>query len=165
MAMLKTLARKGSARDIRAYLEREGRSLAFDSNVFSEDDDWASLMDETRALAGKDEGRGYYHVVISPDPRDSATLEQVRALATRWVSERYPEAEWVANYHDDNGIVHAHVVLNSVAQTTGKKIHLDKKDVREDAAALQSICREMGLTAFQRGRLASRRCRVPRYAS
>ena len=153
MAMLKTLARKGSARDIRAYLEREGRSLSFDSNVFSEDDDWASLMDETRALAGKDEGRGYYHVVISPDPRDNATLEQVRALATRWVSERYPEAEWVANYHDDNGIVHAHVVLNSVDQTTGKKIHLDKKAIRGDAAALQSICREMGLTAFDQCRI------------
>lgn len=154
MAMLKTLARKGSARDIRAYLEREGRSLAFDSNVFSEGDDWASLMDETRSLAGKDEGRGYYHVVISPDPRDNATLEQVRALTTRWVSERYPEAEWVANYHDDNGIVHAHVVLNSVAQTTGRKIHIDKTGVREDAVALQSICREIGLSAFDQCRIA-----------
>lgn len=166
--MLKVLARKGSTRrvadyltrgeatrEVAEYLTRNGRSLAFDSNAYDFDEDWSRGMDETRRSWGKDspDGRSYYHMVVSPDPRDDATLEQVRDLVRSWMGERYPESEWVAHYHDDNGITHAHIVMNAVLPSTGKKVHMSNADVRGDAEALQRLSRERGLSYFEGPRI------------
>lgn len=148
MAMLKTRACKGSARNIREYLEREGRSLAIDSSFAVEGEAWDEMIDETVGRLSKGRGRSYYHFVISPDPRDEATLEQVRDLATSWVTERYPDTYWVCEYHDDNGIVHAHVVLCATSPVTGRKVHRTGSWCLEDATVLQRLCREKGLRSF-----------------
>jgi hypothetical protein len=151
MAMLKVLARRGSTTKIKQYLERDGRSLAFDSSIPHAEGDWCEQMDGWRKMCEKTTGRSYYHVVISPDPRDKASLEQVRELATRWVAERYPDSMWVAEYHDD-GHIHAHVVINAVGLDE-KKIHMDRKCVTQDALALQSLCKEMDLSYFENARV------------
>ena len=44
--------------------------------------------------------------------------------------------------HIDNGIPHAHIVVNSVNPVDGRKIHLDDNDVQADAMELQRICRD-----------------------
>ncbi len=111
-------------------------------------DDWDRVMDDTRRLWGKDVGRKYYHFVISPDPEDGLTAEQVRDLAVEWARERYAGKEWVVETHDDNGIPHAHVVVNSVDPNDGYKIQISDDDVRKDAMSLQVICKEHGCSAF-----------------
>lgn len=150
MAMIKTLARKQrGCKDIKSYLERGGRSLALDtSDAVMDVENWDTWMDQTRALYGKDEGRRYYHFVISPDPKDGIGIDSLRDMATAWARERYPEGEWAIEYHDDNGIPHAHVVLNSVLPSTGGKVHMSAKDVREDALALQRIGAELGCSVM-----------------
>lgn len=158
MAMLKTLVRKaGGCKNIQRYLERKDRSLAVDANGVSDTGAWADEFDDMRMYHGKDAGRKYYHFVISPDPKDKASLEEVRALATRWARERYPHGQWVIEYHDDgaNGGVHAHVVLNAVVPEDGRKVQMSNADVEADAVCLQRLCREMGLTYYtdDKGRL------------
>lgn len=168
MTMLKVLARKGSTRrvadyltrgeatrEVADYLTRNGRSLAFDSNAYDFDEDWSAGMDETRRAWGKDDPgkRSYYHIVISPDPKDHASLEQVRELVRSWMGERYPESEWVAHYHNDNGITHAHIVMNAVLPATGRKVHMSNETVRTDAMRLQEMSRDRGLTWFKNPRM------------
>lgn len=150
MAMLKTLARKErGCKDIKVYLERDGRSLGIDSSDSVMDvEHWDAWMDATRTVFDKDTGRRYYHFVISPDPKDGVDLKTLRKIATSWARERYPDGEWVIEYHDDNGIPHAHVVLNAVIPQTGLKVHLDSDDIRKDASALQSIAAENGCSVM-----------------
>ena len=150
MAMLKSLVRKiGGCKQIKDYLARDGRAVTFDSSLpYLGPDDWDRVMDDTRRLWGKDVGRKYYHFVISPDPEDGLTAEQVRDLAVEWARERYAGKEWVVETHDDNGIPHAHVVVNSVDPNDGYKIQISDDDVRKDAMSLQVICKEHGCSAF-----------------
>lgn len=148
MAMLKTLVRKaGGCRQIKDYLARDGRAQTFDSSMATlSAQDWDVVMDETRRAWGKDVGRKYYHFVISPDPRDKAGVEQVRSLACEWAAERYAGKEWVVETHVDNGIPHAHVVVNSVDPCDGRKIQISGSDAALDTATLQAMCRNRGLT-------------------
>lgn len=150
MAMLKTLARKfGGCKQIKDYLARNGRAVTFRSSSIDLDSaGWDGQMDATRQVFGKDTGRKYYHFVISPDPEDGLDAKAVDALACDWVRERYSGYQWVIETHIDNGIPHAHIVVNSVNPIDGRKIHLDDDDVQADAMELQRICRDYGYTAF-----------------
>ena len=150
MAMLKTLARKfGGCKQIKDYLARNGRAVTFRSSSIDLDSaGWDGQMDATRQVFGKDTGRKYYHFVISPDPEDGLDAKAVDALACDWVRERYSGYQWVIETHIDNGIPHAHIVVNSVNPVDGRKIHLDDDDVQADAMELQRICRDYGYTAF-----------------
>ena len=150
MAMLKTLARKfGGCKQIRDYLARNGRAVTFrTSSIDLDSADWDEQMNATRQMFGKDTGRKYYHFVISPDPEDGLDARAVDTLAYDWVRERYGAYQWVIETHIDNGIPHAHIVVNSVNPVDGRKIHLDDDDVQADAMELQRICRDYGYTAF-----------------
>ena len=77
-------------------------------------------MDATRAAAGNDlpwrgrAARTWKHYVISPDPRNGVSLDELRELATAWVRRWFPDCEVAVVYHDDNAgrIPHAHVVVS-----------------------------------------------------
>lgn len=149
--MLKTLYRKhGGCEAIQNYIEKEGRCLAYDygPNV-SDTRNWARSFDDTRKVWQKDEGRKYYHIIISPDPEDGCDLTTLRDLATSWMQERYPETEYVIGYHDDNGHLHAHIAMNSVIPDTGYKVQISDRDVTDDAMTLQRMCKERGLSYFE----------------
>lgn len=149
MAMLKTLARKGgTCADIKRYLEREGRAVTLDCSYDVRAERWSDDFDETRELWGKNDGRTYYHFVISPDPEDGLSAGDVRELACAWVQRAHPDAQWVVETHVDNGIPHAHIVANAVLPLTGKKLHFSNAEVAEDAATLQALCKERGMSAF-----------------
>lgn len=148
MAMLKVLARRGSAKRVMEYLAKDGRAVAFESSFAAPGEDWSATMDDVARELGRGGKRSYYHVVISPDPRDGLDVDAAMGLATRWVAERYPEAMWVAEAHDDTGIPHVHVIVGATLPASGRKIHMDNDWVREDARALQRICRELGMSAL-----------------
>lgn len=158
MAMLKTLYRKhGGCKQIKNYiengiknyLEKGSRNLAYDySDLIIDRENWAQQFDDTRKSWGKDEGRKYYHIIISPDPQDNCSLETLRDLATSWMLERYSGKEYVIGYHNDNGHMHAHIVMNSVDPMTGYKINMSNKDIVDDTMTLQRMCKERGLAYF-----------------
>ena len=122
MAMLKTLARKfGGCKQIKDYLARNGRAITFRSSSIDLDrSDWDEQMNATRQMFGKDTGRKYYHFVISPDPEDGLDAKAVDTLAYDWVRERYSGYQWAIETHIDNGIPHAHIVVNSVNPVDGR---------------------------------------------
>lgn len=172
MTMLKTIPGHKTVYWIGRYLlygDRGSgayRALAVDSRGIVDDARFWREMDETRRAHGKfmasskGRPREYYHFILSPDEADKATLEQVRELAGRWVDENIDDGFQVAIvYHDDNderieggkdGIVHAHVVVNSVNMLTGAKLQIGSagKGVDEMADSAQRISEEIGLSAF-----------------
>ena len=142
MANLKAITGHTSARGVMRYLERGGRALARDflnlaPPVAGEGPgdlpehgpyDWAAAMDATRAAAGNDlpwrgrAARTWKHYVISPDPRNGVSLDELRELATAWARRWFPDCEVAVVYHDDNAgrIPHAHVVVNNTVLLDGQ---------------------------------------------
>lgn len=97
----------------------------------------------------------YREFIISPDVADLANLDQVRKLAARWALENFPTAEVAIVFHDDNkerigngkaGIVHAHVVVNSVDLATGRKVTISNARVRVLHNSLQRIAEGLDLS-------------------
>jgi len=158
--MLKAIAGHTSARGICRYLTKKDRALAEDYlNIDAPEGargfDWAAVMDETRRAFGNDipwrgkRVRTYKHYVISPDPKDGASLSALRELATAWAEEHFSEFEVAIIYHDDNerGIPHAHVVVNNTNIETGRR--LQDPDPKALAESLQSIAERQGLTTLR----------------
>lgn len=163
MPMLKTIAGHTSAQGICRYLTGKNRALASDYLNIENPDlehpeaafDWAAVMDATRRAYGNDlpwrgkRVRTYKHYVVSPDPKDGISLEALRSLATAWAQEHFPDHEVAIAYHDDNqnGIPHAHVVVNNTNLETGRR--LQDPDPKALASSLQEIAEGQGLTALR----------------
>ena len=117
--------------------------------------DWARVMDSTRRSFGNDlpwrgrRVRTYKHYVVSPNPKDGIGLEALRELATAWAIEHFFEYEVAIVYHDDNqnGIPHAHVVVNNTNIETGRR--LQDPDTKALASSLQDIAERQGLSVLR----------------
>ena len=152
----------------RRYFERDGRALARDLLHFSQIDEaarqsgrgvdafeWDVAMDETRHANGNDApwrgrpARTYKHYVLSPDPRDGVSLEELRRLAVRWAEESFPDFQVAIVYHDDNEghVPHAHVVVNNTNLATGNRLRDPDPGLLN--GRLQAIARDMGLSHFE----------------
>lgn len=180
MPMLLTTPAKESCcrRRIKDYLENEfgkspGRALAWDYINLSDKEavHWDQVMDETRKRYGHNTSRAgkpsrqYYHIIISPDPRDAVDLETLRELTTLWAAEMFggPTEDDYENigalgdfqvaiaYHDDNTnhVPHAHLIVNASNLANGKKLWMSK-EIGEHLMPerLQEIAAELGLSYF-----------------
>lgn len=158
--MLKAISGHTSTKGIRRYLTKKNRALAEDCLNLDPPEpgrafDWAAAMDETRRLFGNDSAwrgrraRTYKHYVVSPDPKDGVSLDGLRALATRWAQDSFPNHEVAIVYHDDNanGIPHAHVVVNNTDVETGRR--LQDPDPKALARSLQKIARGLGMSPLE----------------
>lgn len=167
MPILKVISGHGSTAGIKKYLEKDGRALARDflnlpiDEWLSDDNelasifiDWSKEMDATRELFGTGvawhgkAARTFKHFVISPDPRDSIGLSDLRELAKSWAERFFPHHEIAIIYHDDNrhGIPHAHLVVNNADLETGRRMHTDHPE--DLNRALQDMAKERGLLAL-----------------
>ena len=146
MPILKPIAGHTSTARIEAYLEKNGRALARDFYNLSWDENqmagydeamkdgvhWSQEMDELRASYGNDlphggrRARTFVHYVMSPTPEDNLNLEQLRELSRAWVQKYLPDYQAAIIYHDDNqnGIPHAHIVINNTNVVTGLRIQI-----------------------------------------
>ena len=161
--MLKTISGHTSVRGICRYLAKENRALAndylnIDAPVQEHPGspfDWAAVMDGTRRAFGNDLSwrgkrvRTYKHYVVSPDPKDGISLDALRDLAVAWASKHFADHEVAIVYHDDNqnGIPHAHVVVNNTNLETGRR--LQDPDPKALAASLQRMAEARGLRALR----------------
>ncbi len=168
MPILKPIAGHGSVVGIKRYLEKKNRALGrdvlnlpLDGEWICEDKgqsiipvEWDAEMDKTRREYKTDrEWRGlrartFKHFVLSPDPTDRIDLETLRELSHRWVESYFPRHEIAIVYHEDNenGIPHAHIVVNNVNLDTRYRMQTEHPE--DLNRRLQDIAREMGLTGL-----------------
>ena len=115
------------------------------------DADGKPILDEKGNPVRYDSTIYYEHFILSPDPRDRPTLEQVRAVATEWVAGEFPSFEVVIGYHRDTGIPHAHVIVNGVSVDGQTRIHDITREsgwARGAWRRMQEIARAHGLSGF-----------------
>ena len=169
MAILKQIAGHTGCARIKHYLERGGRAIEREFMNFywqlgeneiepadhaPEGFDWAVAMDATRVSENNHLpyngrlARTFKHFVISPDPKDRITFDELKALAHTWLTEEFPDFEAAIVYHDDNDghIPHAHIVVNNTNLKTGRRMHTD--DARDLNRDLQKMAKAMELAHF-----------------
>ena len=147
------------------------RSMAFGHSPGLPDSPfgWHKVMDATRKRFGKDKPpewfekkrksnpnliwRNYYQWILSPDPRDHASAEEVGQLAQEWCERAWPADQgwqWIWSVHDDNasGVMHAHIILNAVNASTGLKVQISSEDSDMLDHQAQKIGEEHGMNFF-----------------
>lgn len=165
MPILKPISGHTGCRNVRRYLEKNGRAIARDFFNLSWDEremagydeadkeavEWDREMDRTRSSFGNDapykgrKARTYKHFVISPDPEDDIDIEALRGIASDWALRFFGDHQIAIVYHDDNAgsIPHAHVVVNKTNLKTGNR--MQTKNPLELNRALQNMAQARGL--------------------
>lgn len=100
-----------------------------------------------RMRFGKDSKKIYGHFIVSPDPDDKVFAGECADVADEWAEAMLPGSEHTVVVHDDNknGIIHAHVVVNTVHPKAGYKIQVSDGDKYRQWDKLQRICEDYGL--------------------
>ena len=135
MAINKFITGKTSCYALWKYLRfkkgtKKIRTLATDTfNIGSYYKPWYKIFDFNRKIYGtyrSDSGgkdtkvNTFYHFILSPDPKDNITLPQLQDFTREWLEKCFyttkldGKCEAVAEYHNDNGILHAHIVINNI---------------------------------------------------
>lgn len=164
MPLLKPIAGHTGCAGIKSYLEKGGRALGIQVMNFAWQEervfedvatapvgfDWAASMDATRHACGNDTpyrgkpARTFKHFVLSPDPQDGLSAEQVAELARAWTLKHFADFEVAIVLHDDNEnrIPHAHIVVNNTNLITERR--LQTPDPLELNRSLQELAEERG---------------------
>lgn len=135
------------------YLLRDSRAVL--QATLNVGPDWPQAMDNERKLYDKDKGVLFRELILSPAECDHATPEQVMELSQEILREHFPNAQAAIVIHCDNreraidgqeGIPHAHIVVNNMELDSNRKIHLSREDIREIHNHVQEIAEGMGLS-------------------
>lgn len=167
MPIVKPISGHAGCAGIERYLTKGGRALAVDLVNLDWSPEhpcgfrgWADEMDFTRIAFGNHTpwkgrpARTYKHYIVSPDPTDEIPLESLRELTQAWVAENFPGFQAAIVYHDDNenGVMHAHVVVNNTNLDTGSR--LQDPAPKELMRSIQRLAEERGLSFFSEDRQA-----------
>ncbi len=103
-------------------------------------------MNITRRFYNKNDGRIFYHYVLSFSPEDNVSAKDCLKI-TEEVIKANPLLkghEILLCAHTDRAHTHAHIIINSVRQTDGKKFHISKKQYNSWIKKQQAICKSFG---------------------
>lgn len=143
------------------YLKGNSRALAVDVSKDLTKRNWAREMDLTRARYRHDQQtkrgtpRTYYHFILSPGIDDDCGFEAFRSYAGAWAEENFRTGgklhQYAIVYHDDNakGVLHAHIIVNVTNKATGKKLHINNKEVVRLGNSAQEIGKRFGLSPIR----------------
>ena len=132
-------------------------------NLFS-DKNPTDEMKETASKFGKwktHEERKSFSLIISPNPKDNSTEEQLLEVSEAILDRYFPTIQGFLVLHKDKGrdahktkpILHSHFYGSVIDPLTGKNIHLSNRDVKEIREWADSYANEhFGWTLFESGK-------------
>lgn len=171
MPLLKPISGHNSTKNVVHYCTKKQRALAADyvnccevnrqgERVWEQMDNLRRDCGNDRPIKTKDKfgnavhkrARTYEHIVLSPDPRDNISLDGLREITLDWTEKYFGDYQCAIYYHDDNenGIMHAHVIVNNTNLLTGRRVSREVAGRRwhDMVDDLQDMARERGLRAF-----------------
>ena len=104
-------------------------------------------MIATKQMHGKEGGIQCYHLIQSFKPGE-VSPETALEIAQKLVQEVIPDHEAVIGVHVDWEHIHAHIVFNSVAWTTGEKYSSTKESYYKIRKISDRLCREHVLSVL-----------------
>lgn len=163
MAVLKAINgkcdTKGALKGVIKYIyqpEKTSQSLCLVTGTYMEPVITPELVYrnflDTQKEWNKESGRMYKHIVISWHPDEKMTGETALAVANEWALQTFPEHTCALAVHTDRDHLHCHIVINTVNNVSGKKLHISKKDLEQMKAASDEICRAYNLSVIQKGK-------------
>ena len=109
-------------------------------------------MLEIKHIYGKEGGRECKHYVLSFVPGEltkEVAIDYAEKLAFRCFGDRF-QAFVGLHTRSESGVVHAHIVVNSVSYVDGYKIQLHKRDLERFKYINDELAREYGLQVIDR---------------
>lgn len=145
MATTKLGNTRVAARSI-SYAEKKA---VVKSSINCDIDNVRASFRAVREIHGKNDGVQAHTIIQSFKPGE-VTAEQANALG-RELAERVAKGHQVAIYtHNDTEHIHNHIVINSVADETGKKYQINAKKRHEIKDTNDEICKEYGLSIVEK---------------
>ena len=109
-------------------------------------------MQATKRIYGKEGGRECKHYVLSFAPGEiekENAIEYAEKLADRCFGDRF-QAFVGLHTQSASGVLHAHIIVNSVSHVDGYKIQLQKQDLERFKDINDELAREYGLQVIDR---------------
>lgn len=109
-------------------------------------------MKATKRIYGKEGGRECKHYVLSFAPgeiRKGGAIEYAAKFTERCFGERF-QAFVGLHTQSESGVLHAHIIVNSVSHIDGYKIQLEKQDLEIFKGINDELAREYGLQVIDR---------------
>ena len=149
MAITKILARNGGLKNAINYVmngDKTEEQLLVATQICSQTTAYEDMI-ATKQLYGKEGGTQCYHLIQSFKPGE-VSPEQALEIAQELVEEVIPDHEAVIGVHVDREHIHAHIVFNSVAWTSGEKYNSTKESYYAIRKASDRLCQEHGLSVL-----------------
>lgn len=109
-------------------------------------------MQNTKRIYGKECGRECKHYVLSFAPDEISkenAIEYAERFAEKCFGDRF-QAFVGLHTRSESGVLHAHIVVNSVSYVDGYKIQLHKQDLERFKDINDELSREYGLQVIDR---------------
>ncbi|MBO4952516.1 MAG: relaxase/mobilization nuclease domain-containing protein, partial [Lachnospiraceae bacterium] len=105
---------------------------------------------EVQNLSGKADGRRAYHIIVSFDDKYAFCAADGMAMAYKISEFFYPDYQVVCGVHVNQGILHAHFVVNTVSMNPGvkRKLHISPRMLVELTRTVAEIERNMSQQIF-----------------
>ncbi len=91
-----------------------------------------------------------HQITVSFSPEDNITSEQALELCRKLMEHIYPNNQYVLAIHSDREHLHGHIIVNAVDFVKYKKIHSNKRSLREMRDICDKMCEELGLSVIEK---------------
>lgn len=109
-------------------------------------------MQEIKGVYGKEGGRECKHYVLSFAPNEinkENAIEYAERFAEKCFGDRF-QAFVGLHTQSESGVLHAHIIVNSVSHIDGYKIQLEKQDLERFKDINDELAHEYGLEVIDR---------------
>jgi len=131
MPLFKGTSSKAKPHKAIEYITNPNKAAFVDTVNMVSGENYAERFIQTANFFGKNsdfDERKYYHFKFSPDVKDNVSPESCQAAALELAKKLFPGHECVVATHVDTGVVHSHIVINSVSFETGKKLRVSTSE-------------------------------------
>lgn len=97
----------------------------------------------------KNDGILAHHFVQSFNPEHGVTPEEANRIGRELAERQFGKFgfDYIVATHVDTGVIHNHILVNSVSRTTGRKYNHDKRSYRFLRQLNIDVCRSFGVPA------------------
>lgn len=105
--------------------------------------------ERVRNSYNKNDGIKAHHFIQSFDPAHGITPEEANKIGKELAEKQFGKMgfDFIVATHVDTGVIHNHILVNSVSRTNGKKYNHDKRTYRFLRQLNINVCRDNGIEA------------------